>query len=140
MLRRLRTRMRRRAGFSLTSASAAALAVGCASAGTPAPAYQVTTHTDARPPLAPPVAAVLAPSVSTSSASGPPSLPPAQSTIVGMPSTRVNVTASGNDVAEVIAGVARQVGLRAVIDPGIHGPITTTLQNVSVNDAMMRLV
>jgi MSHA type pilus biogenesis protein MshL len=127
-------------GIRAVCAMAAVVSGGCASAGTPAPAYQITTHTDARPPLAPPVASVLAPSADAGGASGPPSLPPAQSTIVGMPSTHVNVNASGNDVAEVIAGVARQVGLRAVIDPGIHGPITTMMQNVSVNDAMTRLV
>jgi MSHA biogenesis protein MshL len=139
MDRRLGTRTAR-AGVRAVCAITVVVSGGCASAGTLAPAYQITTHTDARPPLAPPVAAVLAPSANAGGASGPPSLPPAQSTIVGMPSIHVNVSANGNDVAEVIAGVARQVGLRAVIDPGIHGPITTTMQNVSVNDAIMRLV
>ena len=72
--------------------------------------------------------------------SGPPSLPPARSAIVGMPSTRVNVNANGNDLAQVIASVARQAGLNPIIDPAIHGPITTNMQNVSVGDAMLRLV
>jgi MSHA biogenesis protein MshL len=75
-----------------------------------------------------------------SATSGPPSLPPARSAIVGMPSTRVNVNANGSDLAQVIASVARQAGLNPVIDPAIHGPITTNMQNVSVSDAMMRLV
>jgi MSHA biogenesis protein MshL len=57
-----------------------------------------------------------------------------------MPSTRVNVNANGNDVAQVIASVARQAGLNPIIDPAIHGPITTNMQNVSVGDAMLRLV
>ena len=120
------------------AATAAVLSIGCASAGTPAPAYQVTTRTDAPPPLAPPVKSVLA--VSPASASGPPALPPARSGIVGMPSTRVSVSSNGNDLSDVIASVARQAGLSPIIDPGIHGPITTNMQNVSVGDAMMRLV
>jgi MSHA biogenesis protein MshL len=57
-----------------------------------------------------------------------------------MPSTRVNVTANGNDIAQVIASVARQAGLNAIIDPAIHGPISTNMQNVSVGDAMLHLV
>jgi MSHA biogenesis protein MshL len=87
------------------------------------------------------VSAVLAPSGSTASAAGgPPSLPPAQSSLVGVPSTRVNVNANGSDISDVFVSVARQVGLHPVIDPAIRGPITTNMQNVSVSDAMMRLV
>ena len=114
------------------------VSAGCASAGSPRPAYQATAHTDAPPPMAPPVTAVL--KVPTSSASGPPSLSPPRSSIVGMPSTRVSVSANGNDLSDVIASVARQAGLSPIIDPGIHGPITTNMQNVSVQDAMMHLV
>jgi MSHA biogenesis protein MshL len=57
-----------------------------------------------------------------------------------MPSTHVSVNANGSDVAQVIASVAHQAGLNSIIDPAIHGPITTNMQNVSVGDAMLRLV
>ena len=56
-----------------------------------------------------------------------------------MPSTRVNISANGSDLADVIASVAHQVGLSPVIDPAIRGLVTTRMQNVSVSDAMMRL-
>ena len=111
---------------------------GCASAGTPPTAYQVTTHTAAPPSLAPPVTASL--STPASGKSGPPSLPPARSAIVGMPSTRVSVNAHGSDISQVIASVAHQAGLNPIIDPAIHGPISTNMQNVTVGEAMLRLV
>jgi MSHA biogenesis protein MshL len=57
-----------------------------------------------------------------------------------MPSTRVSVNVTGSDLAQVIASVARQAGLNPIIDPAIRGPITTNMQNVSVGDAMLRLV
>jgi MSHA type pilus biogenesis protein MshL len=110
----------------------------CASAGAPPAAYQITTKTAAPPPLAPPVPSTVSNPHSTGG--GPPSLPPAQSSIVGTPSTRVTVTSNGSDLSQVIASVARQAGLNPVIDPAIHGPITTNLQNVSVGDAMLRLL
>jgi MSHA biogenesis protein MshL len=109
--------------------------VGCASAGT-APGYQVTTSTAAAPPLAPPT-----PKPSTIALSdGPPSLSPAQSTIVGTPGTKVSVSSSGGDVAAVLRDVARQAGLSPVIDPTVHGPISVTMHNVALSDAMVRLV
>jgi MSHA biogenesis protein MshL len=57
-----------------------------------------------------------------------------------MPSTRVSVNVTESDLAQVIASVARQAGLNPIIDPAIRGPITTNMQNVSVGDAMLRLV
>jgi MSHA biogenesis protein MshL len=129
----------------LRSRAVAILAVGlvslsaCASTGAPPPAYQVSTRKDAAPPLAaPPVNVVLDPP--PRAAGGPPTLAPAQPSIVGMPSTRVNISANGNDLSEVISSVAHQVGLTALIDPSIHGPITTSMRNVSVSEAMQNLV
>jgi len=112
---------------------------GCASSATPPPVYQASTRTDAPPPLAPPPVTTSL-NATRSSVTGPPSLGPAQSVIVGMPSTRVSVNANGSDLADVIASVARQAGLNPIIDPAIRGPISTNMQNVSVGDAMLRLV
>src|SRR2546430_8342864 len=120
--------MRHRALSRVVWAGAVFMLSGCATGGTPAPVYQVTTRKAAPPPLAPVVTAAIA--TPTPGMSGPPNLPPARSAIVGMPSTRVNVSANGSDLAQVIAGVARQAGLNPVIDPAIHGAITTTMQNV----------
>ena len=66
----------------------------------PPAAYQVETRTNAPPPISPPpVADVLdGPRAATRAdrvVEGPPSLAPAVSTIVGMPSTRITVSASG---------------------------------------------
>jgi MSHA biogenesis protein MshL len=116
-----------------------ALLAGCASSGAPPAAYTVTTRTDAPPKLAPPLPSTVS-NASASAASGPPSLPPARSTIVGMPSTLVDVNANGHDISEVIAGIAEQAGLHPVIDPSIHGPISATMHNISVGDAMERLI
>src|SRR5438046_630840 len=71
-------------------------AAACASAGT-APAYQVTTSTAAPPPLAPPI-----PKPSAALSGGPPGLSPAQSTIVGTPSTKVSVSSSGADITAAL--------------------------------------
>lgn len=120
-------------------AGAVLLLSACASAGTPPSAYQVTTKTAVPPSLAPPIPTAIA-TAPHSNVGGPPGLPPAQSSIVGMPSTRVSVSANGSDLSQVIASVARQAGLNPVIDPAIHGPITTNMQNVSVGDAMLRLL
>ena len=65
---------------------------------------------------------------------------PVQPSIVGMPSARVNISAQNEDVSSVIARMARQVGLSAVIDPDVRGPVTRNLQNVSVGEAMASLV
>jgi MSHA type pilus biogenesis protein MshL len=65
---------------------------------------------------------------------------PTQPSIVGMPSTRINVAASNEEVSDVISRMARQVGLTAIIDPAVRGPVTRSLQNVSLSDAMMSLV
>src|ERR1043165_7074362 len=108
---------------------------GCASAGT-APAYQITTSTAAPPTLAPPTPRPSSASVSA----GPPDLSPAQSTIVGTPSTKVSISTSGGDIAGVLHDVARQAGLTAIIDPAVHGPISVTMRNVALGDAMVRLV
>lgn len=120
---------------------AAVLATGCASAGSPKPGpYQVGARTDAPPPLPPASAAAKLEAPARTKTSGPPTLAPAQPAIVGMPSTRVNVSANGEDVSDVISRMARQVGLTAIIDPTVRGPVTRTLQNVSLSDAMLNLV
>src|SRR5258708_24589506 len=105
----------RAAWARVVSAGALLIVGGCASAGTTLPAYQVTTHTAAPPPLAPPVTASIA--GPRSPESGPPSLPPARSAIVGMPSTRVSDNANGSDVAQSIPSGSRQRRLSPIIDP-----------------------
>jgi len=112
----------------------ALLGAACASAGT-APLYKASASTAAPPPLAPPT-----PKPSAALSGGPPDLSPSQSAIIGTPSTRVSVASSGGDIAGVLHDVARQAGLNAVIDPAVHGPIRITMQNVSLGDAMTRLV
>ncbi len=116
--------------FALLSAAA------CASSQVNKPApYQVATAT--APPALPP--APLTP-VQQGTSNGPPSMGPGQPAIVGMPSMRVNVSAKNEDVASVIDRMARQVGLTAIIDPAVHGPVTRSMQNVSLTEAMQGLV
>lgn len=118
------------------------LSAACASAPLQQPApYQIGT-TVAPPPSLPPASTV--PTITTSQAGevagGPPSMAPVQPSIVGMPSTRVSLAANNEDVSDVISRVARQVGLTAIIDPEVRGPVTRSLQNVSLSDAMLSLV
>ena len=114
-------------------------AAGCASAPTAKPApYQVGATVSAPPSLP---SATPGPIVQASgSTGGPPSMAPAQPSIVGMPSARVTISANNEDVSAVITRMARQVGLSAVIDPDVRGPVTRNLQNVSLSDAMASLV
>ena len=110
----------------------------CASAtATQSAPYQVATS-KASPPTLPPAAS--APVAQQSGSNAPPSMGPAQPSIVGMPSTRVTISATNEDVASVVARMARQVGLTAIIDPAVHGPVNRSLQNVSLNDAMASIV
>jgi MSHA type pilus biogenesis protein MshL len=64
----------------------------------------------------------------------------AQPSLAGTPSARVNVSANNEDVHSVIERMARQVGLSAIIDPAVRGPVTRSMQNVTLNDAMLSLV
>ena len=64
----------------------------------------------------------------------------AQPSLAGTPSVRVNVSATNEDVHSVIERMARQVGLSAIIDPAVRGPVTRSMQNVTLNDAMLSLV
>jgi MSHA type pilus biogenesis protein MshL len=116
-------------------------AAGCASAPTQKPVpYQVAARTDAPPAL--PLASVplLAAAPGSSSSSSAPPMSPAQPSMVATPSTRLNVVANGEDLSAVISKMATQVGLTAVIDPAVRGPVTRTLQNVSLSEAMQSLV
>ena len=132
------SRISLRLSFALLGA---VFVAACASGGSPKPGpYQVATRTEAPPPLPPPSAAPKLDASKQTTTGGPPTLAPALPSIVGMPSTRVSVSANGEDVSEVISRMARQVGLTAIIDPAVRGPVTRTLQNVSLNDAMLNLV
>jgi MSHA type pilus biogenesis protein MshL len=127
--------MKARLGAGLLALAAAG---ACASAPTTRPsAYQVGTSKGA-PPALPPASSV--PVAQQGDASGPPSMGPAQPSIVGMPSARVNISAYNEDVSSVIQKMARQVGLTAIIDPAVRGPVTRSMQNVSITDAMAGLV
>ena len=112
-------------------------AAACASAPVAKPApYQVGTVS--APPTLPP--APLTPVPQGSPAGGPPSMAPGQPSMVGMPSARVNVSANNEEISTVITRMARQVGLTAIIDPAVRGPVTRSMQNVSISDAMQGLV
>ena len=117
-----------------------ALVSSCASTGTPRPGpYQVGASTAAPPVLSPPPAAT-ALEAPKGTDGGPPTLAPSQPTMVGMPSARINVVAKGDDLGDVLTTIARQVGLRATIDPVVRGPVTRTLRDVSLHDAMQNLL
>src|SRR3954468_5741845 len=119
-----------------TLALAAATACASAPVSKPAP-YQVGTVSS--PPALP--AAPLTPVTQQGSASnGPPMMTSGQPSIVGMPSARVNISAKNEDVSSVLYRVASQVGLSAIIDPAVRGPVTRSMQNVSLLDAMQSLV
>src|SRR4051812_19679117 len=119
---------------ALVLASAAA----CASAPVTKPApYQVGTVSS--PPVLP--AAPLTPVTQQGSApNAPPTMTSGQPSIVGMPSARVNISAKNEEVSSVIHRLANQVGLSAIVDPGVRGQVTRSMQNVSLNDAMLSLV
>jgi MSHA type pilus biogenesis protein MshL len=128
--------MLRTNGF-IAKAIAFVSATACASAPVAKPApYQVATVS--APPSLP--SAPLAPVAQQSTANGPPSMAPNQPSIVGMPSARLSISAKNEDVGSVIGRMARQVGLTAIIDPAVRGPITRSMQNVTLNDAMRSLV
>jgi MSHA biogenesis protein MshL len=124
---------------SVRWASLVVLATACASAPTQKPVpYQVGATVGAPPALPP---APLGPIAQQSNDDGgPPVMAAAKPSIVAMPSARVNITAQNEDVSAVIARMARQVGLTAVIDPEVRGLVTRRLQNVSVSEAMASLV
>jgi hypothetical protein len=129
-----------RAAHRLGQMMLVVVGTACASASTGVGGpYQVGARTDA-PPSLPPASSSIIPTASAAANAGPPSMGPGQPGIVGTPSARVNVSAKGDDVADVISRVARQVGLIAVIDPAVRGPVTRTLQNMTLNDAMQSLV
>jgi MSHA type pilus biogenesis protein MshL len=112
------------------------LAAACASSQVNKPApYQVATVT--APPALPPAAVT---PVQQGKTGGPPSMGPGQPAIVGTPSARINISANNEDVASVIGRLARQVGLTAIIDPAVRGPVTRSMQNVTLTDAMQSLV
>ena len=114
-----------------------AFATACASAPVSKPApYQVGTTS--APPVLPPAPAT--PVGRSASPDQPPTMASAQPSIVGMPSTRVSVSAKNEDVGAVITRMARDVGLTAIIDPAVRGPVTRSMQNVSLTDAMRSLV
>jgi MSHA type pilus biogenesis protein MshL len=117
---------------------ALALAAACASAPVNAPApYQVATVS--APPALP--SAPVTPVAQQGGASnGPPVMAPGQPTIVGMPSARINLSAKNEDLSSVIYRMATQLGLSAIIDPSVRGPVTRSMQNVSLTDAMLSLV
>lgn len=113
----------------------------CASAPTPKPVpYQTGASVAAPPSLPPATSGPIAAHTPASTPGGPPSMGPVQPSIVGMPSVRVSLSASNEEVSDVITRVARQVGLSAIIDPGVRGPITRTMREVTLNDAMASLV
>lgn len=113
----------------------------CASAPTPKPVpYQTGASVAAPPSLPPATSGPIAAHTATNASGSPPSMGPGQPSMVGMPSLRVSVSASNEEVSDVITRVARQVGLSAIIDPGVRGPITRTMREVTLNDAMMSLV
>jgi MSHA biogenesis protein MshL len=65
---------------------------------------------------------------------------PTPPSIVATPSGRVSISARNEEVGTVITRMASQLGLTAIVDPAVHGPVTRSLQNVSLNDAMLSLV
>jgi MSHA biogenesis protein MshL len=124
---------RRGARLILLSSAAA-----CASAPVNRPApYEVGTSKGAPPSLPP---AMPAPITQSGNSGGPPSMTSGQPGLAGTPSVRVSISANNEDVHSVIERMARQVGLSAVIDPAVHGPVTRSMQNVSLSDAMLSLV
>lgn len=121
----------------LTMPTVALMAAACASSPVNRPApYQVAT-VSAPPalPAAPPM-----PVEQQGASNGPPSMAPGQPSIVGMPSTRLNISAHNEDVASVIGRVARQVGLTASIDPSVRGTVNRSMQNVTLTDALQSLI
>jgi MSHA biogenesis protein MshL len=112
--------------------------VGCASVPSVKPSpYQVGVERAAPPSLS---TASSQPSLVTGNDNAPPSMAPPQPAIVGMPSTRVNVSATNEPLGDVVARTARQAGLTAIIDPGVRGTVTRHLQSVSLPDAMTSLL
>ncbi|HET9426200.1 MAG TPA: secretin N-terminal domain-containing protein [Gemmatimonadaceae bacterium] len=125
----------------LVAVAAALSAVACASAPVARPGpYQVGTSVAAPPSLPPASSGPVAARQAGEALTVPPTMAPAEPSIVGMPSARVNIAANNEEVSTVIQRMARQVGLSAIIDPAVRGPVTRTLQNVSLNDAMASLV
>jgi len=124
-------------GFMLTGALATVAA--CASAPTAKPVpYQVGASVGTPPSLPPARPAPV--TQQGNDASVPPTMTSGQPSIVGTPSARVSISANNEDVASVVDRMARQVGLTAIIDPAVRGPVTRSLQNVSINDAMASLL
>ena len=125
---------------SIRLAMLAVFATACASTPSTKPTpYQVGATVSAAPPSMTPVSSgPVAPQ--SSSVGGPPTMASAPPSIVGTPSTRVSISAHNEDLSSVIDRVARQVGLTAIIDPAVRGPVTRSLQGVSLNDAMLSLV
>jgi general secretion pathway protein D len=124
---------------SIRLVTLAVLATACASTPSTKPApYQVGATVSAPPSLPPASSGPIVPQTSTAGA--PPTMASAPPSIVGTPSSRVSISAHNEDLSSVIDRVARQVGLTAIIDPAVRGPVTRSLQGVSLNDAMLSLV
>jgi MSHA biogenesis protein MshL len=123
----------------LAMPTVALMTAACASnpVNRPAP-YQVATVSG--PPALPAAPPVPMPVEQQGASNGPPSMAPGQPSIVGMPSTRLNISAHNEDVASVIGRVARQVGLTASIDPSVRGTVNRSMQNVTLTDALQSLI
>ena len=109
-----------------------------AAAASPAPASKPVAATSPAPASKPAAAASPAPVSKPEPAVSPPTAlkPASSSRSQGLPERNYSMVFTGQDLAEVLTGLAEDLGLRAVLDPAVKGPVTTSIADLDAASAL----
>ena len=98
----------------------------------PAPAASSAPATKPAPAASPAPAPKPAPAVSPA----PAAKPAASSGSQELPDRSYSMVFTGQDLAEILRNLAEDLGLRAVLDPAVKGPVATTIANLDASSAL----
>ncbi|NMA26818.1 MAG: hypothetical protein GX934_03560 [Burkholderiales bacterium] len=109
-----------------------------AAAASPAPASKPAAAASPAPASKPAAAASPAPVSKPEPAVSPPTAlkPASSSRSQGLPERNYSMVFTGQDLAEVLTGLAEDLGLRAVLDPAVKGPVTTSIADLDAASAL----